>query len=1502
MAIITGVLTGLGPGPHTWKEIGQGQNAIGVLVGPRTHPRCVIPGFKGYDLGLFSQEWARKPCVNSGVPTYYARVEPIYAKMVDVNGDPLKGPPNLETPGQGTTFSFDPFPDGYPCTGYRVYAGTTAGLLYYQGELIGKDQTTFIVGTTWTYNGGPDGLLDALVAGPPPSATLAEVYQEEGAVESRLFLGGGKLYKDGYAYVEPSGAPPILICGLSTPSDFADSYWGSLTNGSFRMRIDGLVWDFTGINTSAATSIGEVAQIIQAKIRAAQAGYLSAGPLVKESEYELLATLQEIADGRFDITLAGILKGIGDVNFAANLWAGTSSPVVSMAEAAKVVQTSLQRAGCPILVSWDTVRKAMFLEYDSGYAVPELLRETNFATDFGEGSPWNAESDDWILAPSAVPPEAQFNSGPGESIRNGGFATTDNWTFNPTPSTHWSIDTINQRAVCNSGTINECSDPGMTGAGIWVNYDSLSNWTFAGGKLVYSHTTSSTSDGIGMATGHTAGTYFSGWIKVTACAGTLRIYMGASPATYETSFNAKEITEPGTYWFDGTSGGDGVYIVFVCIGDPPSGSPYIEIDECCITTGANSNNQAILQSGMSLDVAGLWDVSFLVNGGAGLLTGEWVKALLVSRNLDGTVKESIHGELHGSADGGTYSCTFDVGTGGKFTEVWIRGICIGTTGLNFYIDNVSCVMNTPDDSTALRQFIGFCGGQTLAVAFNLTNALGTEGVDVRVVDADGNVGDSSGSQLGTGAKSFDLTIPLDGNHYDTIEFRNVHGGGGSAYELNTPTVKVKAAAVFPISYLEDPGSAIGTSIAEILLCQATSDGVYLANQSKLATFEVVTWVDQHFEIKSANEGDLYSLGFLETARFNVGTDISGAGYLDGREEDGRAAYTYGRYKGRLLTGLGTEFGQWCVGMLFRASVDSEGVLVAQFVDETHLVLDEEYGGDALLGYRNYVLKPFDVQLHPSLRGNPFGFDPNEIIPLPTSDSDGMTALRKVGTNIAIFMQHHIWLIDGVDLATPRLLSDVYGSPNQENVVAFGQGLAVFTGEDFIVVSAGRVQTLDPDNRVKDLISRIEDNGLSSHGRLVETDRGTVIKWFVKLDGSDTHNKAIVFDPRTSDFWTENVYPDALCSGVIRDENDEPILYTSSRTDPFYEEFKDPDALFRSRLFRHGREYKNDGAPSGMTAQGLISAVSAGSFYGYFTNGGTAEADTALWNTLTNASFGIFVNGKRYYCGPVDFSSAADINAVATLIKNAINATDVPSDVGSTVKVATWGVDVQYFQFGFDVGATHVVIGPFFPYFYDNDSTDISGPDWMNCRTMYPGPLSLRVTGLTLTKFDGSTITDPSAQADVQGLYIYVCDPNGRNGQYHQVVGWNTTFHRAHIPPETVVSVQAGWRWYLGVINPRWKKWFDWNSPAHKQKTHALSVTVDPNQPALGNTLFVHQYQDLVDTIRRTNLVQIGQGYDTVHRVDLRDKPATQHGIEVMRPSSEYDLAIEDMTITHRPVV
>jgi hypothetical protein len=84
--------------------------------------------------------------------------------------------------------------------------------------------------------------------------------------------------------------------------------------------------------------------------------------------------------------------------------------------------------------------------------------------------------------------------------------------------------------------------------------------------------------------------------------------------------------------------------------------------------------------------------------------------------------------------------------------------------------------------------------------------------------------------------------------------------------------------------------------------------------------------------------------------------------------------------------------------------------------------------------------------------------------------------------------------------------------------------------------------------------------------------------------------------------------------------------------------------------------------------------------------------------------------------------------------------------------------------------------------------------------------------------------------------------------------------------------------------------------------HGIAITVVPETGTTGNRVFVHGMQDLSSAIRTHKVFTIGGTADVTNTIRLSDKPANQHGVRVFRPSSEYGLTIEDITIEHRAKV
>jgi len=167
--------------------------------------------------------------------------------------------------------------------------------------------------------------------------------------------------------------------------------------------------------------------------------------------------------------------------------------------------------------------------------------------------------------------------------------------------------------------------------------------------------------------------------------------------------------------------------------------------------------------------------------------------------------------------------------------------------------------------------------------------------------------------------------------------------------------------------------------------------------------------------------------------------------------------------------------------------------------------------------------------------------------------------------------------------------------------------------------------------------------------------------------------------------------------------------------------------------------------------------------------------------------------------------------------------------------------------------------------------------------------------------EGSNTAAMETGADGEsGIWMYVCDSNYRNGQYVLIA--SNTASTAVVTPNPSTSPVAGWHWYAGGIVPTWTKWFDWGSPQHLQKVNGIAITVKPITDDTDNVMAMHGMHDLSTTVRTTKTQTLGGSNDTVNTLKDKDKPSTQQGYTIQRPSSLHDFKIEDITINHAPRV
>lgn len=1040
---------------HVYREFG---GHMGIFAQPRQQPKMVAPGLKDWYLGLHNRDWYIKTARVTAGTGYYVRIVPMYSYWSDPDGLPLMGTP-MAISATGVTFDFEAFPDGYPCTGYRIYANEDASTtLYYQGELTGRFNTHFVIGSTWGVYVGSGTTLSAQSAEPPAFADALEVYQIEGATDSRVMLGGGKSYLEGYARVAAASAAPVLTCGAA--GETTPASWPA--DASFRMRLAWLestldfdsYFDFTGVDLSGEASMAGIAAAIQVETRSARGPVLFCGTGYEDD----ITVFQAISDGSIDIYVDGVVVNIVSCDFSAT---------TDMTDVAAVIQAA---------------------------------------------------------------------------------------------------------------------------------------WRTASG-------------------------------------------------------------------------------------------------------------------------------------------------------------------------GSTETVVFDV--------------------------------------TATR------------LVFKVNPAVPT--------------------------------------YANSISYLDRSGSSGAA--------------------------AAGTDISELCDGRFDSSTAVLNRKGKAASTETVAYSTDHFVITGSDAGAQYELSYLEAATASVGTDVSGSGYMNGLSTEQMATYVQGTTAKRTVIGTGTEWGTWATGMRFRVQAESNEILVLSAKDDTNLLLDADYDGDALGDTAiSYILEPYDKQYYTSALGNPFKWD--SPIRVQTADSDVITGIRRLGRNFAVFMKHHTWIVDGVNISAPRQISQKYGAPNTDAVIEYGEGLAIFTGFDFVFLQGGSFTPLDPDGKIRELLSRKSVNTNHVHGQYLFDGRSELCIWWFGLDGGWKYATAVVMDVKAGNFWLYN-HKDANCSAVIRDRTGKPYLVTGST--------KDDGHNVKGMTFIHGFDYKNDGASwdSSKTKQGLIDTVGATTTTAGRLDCGTYGNTLANLIAVTEGYFSITVDDVSYDVGPINFSGATTEDECATLIQTAIRTQTSGSE--------TCTHQTDHYRISSGTTTNRSNVSYLRPYIPDSSATSISSKNYLNGEDGY-GTATDAVTQivLTLDDIDGAVAALSTSGDGETGCYLYVCDTDGKYGQYALVADNDAT--TVTVTPNFATSPVAGWHWFLGGIVPTYTKWLDWNAPQHRSKLYGTVVTVAPGESASGNKMFLHGMQNLSTGIRTAKKLSLGGSQDSTNTLNLSDKPANQHGISIKRPNSVQGLKIEDITLVHSPRV
>lgn len=689
-----------------------------------------------------------------------------------------------------------------------------------------------------------------------------------------------------------------------------------------------------------------------------------------------------------------------------------------------------------------------------------------------------------------------------------------------------------------------------------------------------------------------------------------------------------------------------------------------------------------------------------------------------------------------------------------------------------------------------------------------------------------------------------------------------------------------------MSYLFSPAAGTGTDISSMMDGKETDAGVTLMRHGKEATTEeTVTWSTNHFIVSTSKTGYTYRFGWAETAP--TGTDIGATAWMNMQKAGAGATYVPGATAKRTVTGTGTDWGEWADGMKFRIANEEYQFIVDHVYEENYLYLDSDYSGSAFFSAAEYSLIPYSSQVYASTFRNPFKYEIADITQYPTVDNDEIVAIKRQGTNVAVIMRHHIWVIDGVDITTPTLISNVVGAPHSNSICDYDEGLAIFTGKDFVYLKGGTITRLDEEGKMGDIISRLSANFTDYHCVYDCSEGRDLIYWFVGLDSSYKADHAIVYEPKTGNFWLRH-YKDANASAIIRDSSDKAWMMTGNTYDDGHS--------IPAYTFLHGKDYKNDGASqtSTDTRQGVINSVgSATTTAGYLTCGKTSSTASATWvsnvKTTTPGYFSVTIDDVPYNVGPVDCTGDTNMTDVAASIQDALQ-----TATGSTETVA---YSTDHFVVTSATTTNRSNVSYLRPYIVSG-GVDITTTTYMNgredCATKTYA-VTQRVLNL-YTMGSGTPVLNTTGDAE-KSVWLYVCDTNFRNGQWARVV--SNTATAVTVTPNYSTTPAAGWFWFLGGIVPSWMKWFDWGSPQHRHKTHGVAVTVQPGQAASGNTIAVHGYQDLDNTVRTTKLLAIGAGTDTTQTVYPADQITNQTGIKIMRPSSEYDLKIDDITISHR---
>jgi len=279
--------------------------------------------------------------------------------------------------------------------------------------------------------------------------------------------------------------------------------------------------------------------------------------------------------------------------------------------------------------------------------------------------------------------------------------------------------------------------------------------------------------------------------------------------------------------------------------------------------------------------------------------------------------------------------------------------------------------------------------------------------------------------------------------------------------------------------------------------------------------------------------------------------------------------------------------------------------------------------------------------------------------------------------------------------------------------------------------------------------------------------------------------------------------------------------------------------------------------------------------------------------VTEGYFSITVDDIGYDVGPIDFSGATTEAECAALIQVAIRTKTSGSEL------CTYETDHYRIASGTTTNRSN--ISYLRAYIPNSSATNISGKNYLNGEDGY-GTLTGAVTQivLTLDDVDGAVAALLTTGDGEVGCYLYICDTDGKNGQYALVAANDAT--TVTVTPSFATAPVAGWHWFLGGIVPTWTKWFDWGAPQHRSKMHGTVITIAPGESASGNNLYLHGMQSLSNTVRTSKTLALGGSQDSTNTLNLSDKPANQHGVSIKRPNSVQGLKLEDMGLVHSPRV